>query len=428
MKNTDELIVEIKQEAFSKKLTGIYGCSKEKATLYAKRFQSAVDEYINVFGKPKEMTLVSAPGRTELGGNHTDHQQGCVLAASINLDIIGVAAKNNSKIIQLQSQGYPMNVVDITDLSVQENEREKSNSLIRGILNKISELGYPVGGFCAYTMSDVLKGSGLSSSAAFEILVGNIINHLFCNDELTPAELAQIGQYAENIYYGKPSGLMDQMASSVGNVVAIDFGKKENPTVEKVEFDFTQSGYALCIIDCGADHADLTDEYAAIPKEMKSIASYFGKSVLREVKQADFQMAILQLRKQYGDRAVLRAMHFFRDSTRAVEEANALKQNDFDSFLKKVKQSGQSSFMYLQNVIVSGAKQAQEIAVALAVCEELLQGEGAYRVHGGGFAGTVQAFVPTARIEIFCNRIEELFGRGSCHILNVRPVGGTIIA
>lgn len=391
------------------------------------RFNSIREQYEKEFGQIRELVYVSAPGRTEIGGNHTDHQHGCVLAGSVNLDIIAVAAKNDDNIIRIKSEGYPVDEINLNELAPDKNEFGKSSALIRGIAARFKELGFAVRGFNAYTSSNVLKGSGLSSSAAFEVLVANIINALFCEEKVSAVEIAKIGQYSENIYFGKPCGLMDQMASSIGGAVFIDFKTPDNPRIKKIEFDLAKEGYALCIIDTGADHADLTDEYAAIPSEMRAAANFFGKDYLREVDKNKFLAEISKLREHIGDRAVLRAYHFFKENERAFKEAKALEEKDFETFLELVKESGRSSYMYLQNVNVTGAKSGQAIGIVLALCEEYLQGKGAYRVHGGGFAGTVQAFVPLENLDDFKQNIEKSVGTGKCHILSIRSNGGTVL-
>ncbi len=306
-----------------------------------------------------------------------------------------------------------------------EEQFDKAIALIRGVIKRFVDLGYKIKGFDAYTTSNVLKGSGLSSSAAFEVLIGTIINGLFANNEVSPVEIAKFGQYAENVYYNKPSGLMDQMASSVGSVVAIDFDSTENPVVNKVEFDLQKHGHALCIIDSGADHADLTNEYAAIPADMKAIAQCLGKEYLRQVDEKEFYDNIQDIRRKVNDdRAVLRAIHFFNDNRRAQEEVEALKNNDFELFRALVKESGHSSYMYLQNVFSVNIPKNQAVSLTLALCDKILGDKGAYRVHGGGFAGTVQAFVPLDMLNEFKNRIEAVLGEGMCHVLSIRPVGG----
>ncbi|MBQ7817346.1 MAG: galactokinase [Oscillospiraceae bacterium] len=366
----------------------------------------------------------SAPGRTEIGGNHTDHQRGRVLAAAVNLDTKAAVRLNGSNIIRVQSQGYPLCEVDLSQLTPLSSEANTTPALIRGVAARFAEFGCKVQGFDAYVTSTVLPGSGLSSSAAFEVLIGTIINILFFDAKVSAPEVAAIGQYAENVFFGKPCGLMDQTASSVGNLVTIDFGNKEHPDIRRVDFDFSAVGYALCIIDSGADHADLTDEYAAIPGELKAVAAHFGKEVLTQVDEAEFYADLPAVRKTCGDRAVMRAIHIFEDNARVVKQVAALENGDFDAFLKLVTESGQSSYMYLQNVIPTGNTVHQEVAVALALCRHALQGQGAYRVHGGGFAGTVQAFVPLTILDSFRAQIDAVLGEGACHVLSIRPQGG----
>ena len=388
--------------------------------------RSALDAgFAAAFGGTPEHYF-SAPGRTEIGGNHTDHQQGRVLAAAVDLDTLAAVRCNSSHWIRVFSQGYPLYQVDITDLNPKQDEINTTPALIRGVAAEFVRLGCPVQGFDAYCQSTVLPGSGLSSSAAFEVLMGTILNHLFFDGRISPAKVAQIGQYAENVFFGKPCGLMDQTASAVGNLVTIDFLDKNAPVIRQVDFDFSACGHALCIIDTRASHADLTDEYAAIPQEMKAIAAYFGKEVLTQVPEADFYAAIPPLRELCGDRAVLRAIHFYQENARVGQQVDALEQGDFDAFLNLVKQSGHSSYMYLQNVIPAGSKRQQDVALALALCQHLLQGQGAYRVHGGGFAGTVQAFVPFSLLENFRSGIDAVLGQGACHVLSIRPQGGVV--
>ena len=365
----------------------------------------------------------SAPGRTEIGGNHTDHQRGRVLAAAVNLDTVAAVRENGTDTIRILSKGYPRCEINVKELAPKEWEINTTSALIRGVTARFAQLGCQVKGFDAYCESTVLPGSGLSSSAAFEVLIGTIINHLFYDAKASGAEVAQIGQYAENVFFGKPCGLMDQTASAVGNLVTIDFFHKDHPEIKPVSFDFSSCGHALCIIDSGADHADLTDEYAAVPGEIKAVAAYFGKEVLTQIEESTFFAAIPALRKTCGDRAVLRAVHFYQENQRVPQQVAALERGDFATFLKLVKESGHSSYMYLQNVIPAGCKQHQGVALALAMCEHYLQGKGAYRVHGGGFAGTVQAFVPFEILEEFCAGIDSVLGEGACHVLRIRPQG-----
>lgn len=366
----------------------------------------------------------SAPGRTEIGGNHTDHQRGRVLAAAVNLDTRAAVRVNGTRTIRILSKGYPMSQVDLDQLEPVAAEINSTPALIRGVVARFVQMGCPVSGFDAYCESTVLPGSGLSSSAAYEVLIGAIVNGLFFGGKATQPELAMIGQYAENVFFGKPCGLMDQMASAVGNLVTIDFFDKENPVIEPVNFDFAACGHALCIIDSQASHADLTDEYAAIPGELKSICAHFGKEVLTQIPEADFFAAIPQLRKTCGDRAVMRAIHFYQENARVPQQVAALKDGDFETFLALVKESGHSSYMYLQNVIPAGYKEHQDVAISLALCEHYLNGRGAYRVHGGGFAGTVQAFVPFDILESFRAGLDAVLGQGACHVLSIRPQGG----
>ena len=372
-----------------------------------------------------EGTFFSAPGRTEIGGNHTDHNHGRVLAGAVDLDIVGLAQKTGNDTIRLKSAEYDkIDVVDLTDLSLHP-EDTGSQSLIRGICAKCRELGYQVGGFDCYTITQVLKGSGLSSSAAFEVLVVTVISHLFNGGSIDPITAAKISQYAENVYFGKPSGLLDQMASSVGGVTAMDFADPSAPVVEKVTFDLASYGHALCVVDTGGNHADLTGEYAAIPQEMKAVAQFFGKEFLRQVDEAAFYEQLPQVRKAVGDRAVLRAMHFFDDDRLAHEEAQALKAGDFPGFLRKVRASGQSSLQRLQNVFAPQAPQEQGITLALSLSQRLLGEQGACRVHGGGFAGTIQAYVPFGLLDSYRQGMEHVFGKGSCYVLSFRQAGGT---
>ena len=386
--------------------------------------KAALDSgFAAAFGTAPERYF-SAPGRTEIGGNHTDHQHGRVLAAAVNLDTQAAVRLNGTNTIRVQSQGYPLCVVDLNCLTPQESEINSTPALIRGVAARFVELGCPVQGFDAYVESTVLPGSGLSSSAAFEVLIGTIVNHLFFDGRVSQPEIAMIGQYAENVFFGKPCGLMDQTASAVGSMVTIDFADPSAPVIEPIAFDFASCGHALCIIDTRASHADLTDEYAAVTRELKAICEHFGKAVLRDVPQADFFSAIPALRAKCGDRAVLRAIHFYADNDRVPMQVSALKSGDFDTFLSLVKDSGHSSYMYLQNVIPAGRTTQQDVGVALALCEHYLDGRGAYRVHGGGFAGTVQAFVPMDLLEAFRSGIDAALGEGACHVLSIRPQGG----
>ena len=368
--------------------------------------------------------LFSAPGRTEICGNHTDHQHGCVLAAAVNLETVAEVVLIEEPVIRIFSEGYAPVAVELDDLDVRQEEKNTTAGLVRGVAAAFRQRGAKLKGFRANVRSTVLPGSGLSSSAAFEVLIGTILNELFFYKRLTAVEIAQIGQYAENVYFGKPCGLMDQTASSVGGMVFIDFKDPAKPLVEKVEFDFESAGHGLCIIDCGADHANLTDEYAAIPGELRSLCALFGKEVLRDIPQETFFSGLPAIRGKVPDRAILRAIHFYQENARVQQQVAALKANDFPTFLRLVKASGRSSWMYLQNITPAGETMHQDMALALAMCDTLLGDAGAYRVHGGGFAGTVQAFVPVEMLESFRGGMEAVFGAGSCHVLSVRSSGG----
>ena len=366
----------------------------------------------------------SAPGRTEIGGNHTDHQRGRVLAGAVNLDTVAAVRISGTNVIRVQSKGYPLCQVDLDNLEPVAAEINSTPALIRGVAARFAQLGCKVGGFDAYCESTVLPGSGLSSSAAFEVLIGTIINHLFFDSRVSQAEVAQIGQYAENVFFGKPCGLMDQTASAVGGLVTIDFADKAHPDIRPVHFDFSTTGHALCIIDSRADHADLTDEYAAIPGELKEICDCLGREVTTEIPEEEFYAAIPKLRETCGDRAVMRAMHEYNENRRVPEQVACLEKGDFEGFLSLIRESGFSSWMYLQNVIPAGYVRQQPVAVALGLCEHYLRGKGAYRVHGGGFAGTVQAFVPFELLDSFRAGIDAALGEGACHVLSIRPQGG----
>ena len=377
------------------------------------------------YGRAAEY-IFSAPGRTELGGNHTDHQHGLVLAAAVTLDTKAAVAENNDGCIRVISEGYAPVTVRLNELEMQPEERNTTAALVRGVAAGFLRRRYGVRGFDAYIVSDVLPGSGLSSSAAFDVLIGTVINAL-SGGALSPAEVARIGQYAENEYFGKPSGLMDQTASTVGGIVAIDFADPGAPVITPVEFDFAECGYVLCIIDSGADHAELTEEYAAITNELKAVCRLFGKKHLREVDEREFYARIAEVRRAAGDRAALRAAHVFNENKRCAVETAALGRGDFERFLQLVSESGRSSWMYLQNVIPMGSTARQELAFALLLCERLLGGRGAFRVHGGGFAGTVQAFVPEDMLEQFRAGIASVLGAGSCHVLSIRREGGCMM-
>ena len=394
-------------------------------TLYisAERKRALDDGFQTVFGQMPQ-SYFSAPGRTEISGNHTDHQRGRVLAGAVNLDTQAAVRVNGTDKIRIQSKGYPMCQVELSQLEPVESEINSTPALVRGVAARFVQLGCQVQGFDAYVESTVLPGSGLSSSAAYEVLVGTIINHLFFDAKVSQPEIAQIGQYAENVFFGKPCGLMDQTASAVGGLVTIDFADKDHPVIRPVDFDFSTTGHALCIIDSRADHADLTDEYAAVTRELKEVSRFFGKEVITEIPEEEFYAGLSKLREICPDRAVMRAIHEYNENRRVPQQVACLERGDFEGFLKLTKESGFSSWMYLQNVIPLGYVDQQAMAVALALCEHYLQGKGAYRVHGGGFAGTVQAFVPVEILESFRQGIDGALGEGACHVLDIRPQGG----
>lgn len=388
------------------------------------RYINAAEKFKVLYPNREEIYIYSAPGRTEIGGNHTDHQHGCVLAAAINLDIIAVVAFHNEGVIRVQSAGYPQNHVDLNDLSVQKKETGSSSALIRGIASRFHEMGVKISGFDAYTTSDVLNGSGLSSSAAFEVLIGTIIDSHYNHGKAGAVEIAKIGQYAENVYFGKKSGLMDQMVSSVGGLVSIDFHDTENPAIKSFPYDFEKSGYCLCVTDTKGSHANLTDDYVAIRTEMENIASQFGKEFLRDVNENEFYSSIPELRKKCSDRAVMRAAHFFAENRRAILEADALSEGNMENFLALVRQSSESSANLLQNLYSCSQPTQQEIPLGIMLSRKLLGEKGAVRVHGGGFAGTIQAFVPEEKVNEYSQEMNRIFGDGSCYILRIRPVGG----
>ena len=379
------------------------------------------------FSTAGEVFFFRAPGRTELGGNHTDHQRGCVLAAGISLDAIGAAAKNARNVIRIFSTGFPSDEMNVSDLAPRVSEHSSSLALVRGVAAGFMEKGYRVSGFDAYTSSEVLPGSGLSSSAAFTVLLANMMNVFFAQGKESPVSLAKICRQAENLYYGKPSGLMDQMASSLGGIVAMDFKDPEEPLVKRITCDFGVLGYEVIIVETGADHAGLTDEYASIPREMKDVADVFGKDVLRDVDPEDFLMRIPEVRARVGDRAVLRAMHFFDEQERVKSEIHALESGDMALFLDLVNASGDSSWRYLQNIFLSNNPKKQEAAVVLALCRRLLGTSGACRIHGGGFGGTVLIIVEKERRESLVSRLDSVLGAGCCRTLRLVEAGGMLL-
>ena len=422
MHKTEELKEQLKSGALDARLTEIY-VDGALLSYQKERYMQAITEFERLFGAG-EAEIYSAPGRSEVGGNHTDHQHGQVLAASVNLDAIAVVRPAEDNCIRLKSDGYPMLTLELAELEPKPKEEGTSLGLMRGMAAGLQERGYSIGGFMAYATSDVLSGAGLSSSAAFEVLVGTILSGLYNDMRISPVEIAQIAQISENVYFGKPCGLMDQMACSVGGLIHIDFKDTEKPMVEKVEVDFASFDHSLCITDTKGSHADLTDDYAAIPAEMKQVASHFGKEVLRDVTEQEFYAKLAKLREKFGDRPVLRSLHFLKENARVGEQVKALKQGDFGRFLKLIEESGASSFQFLQNVYTNKDVQNQAVSVGLAVSTAILPGHGVCRVHGGGFAGTIQAFVKNNFVEEYRKALDQVYGEGACHVLKVRPIGG----
>ena len=418
---------ELSDGVHAARLASLYCCAPAETASEAARYAAVLDGLEKTFGFHAEAGLYSAPGRTEIGGNHTDHQHGRVLAGSVNIDMIAAAAPNDKNQLRVQSEGYDLCVIDLNDLEARKEEENTTASLLRGECAAFTQRGAKLAGLDVYVSSNVPKGSGVSSSAAFEVLIGVILNDCFMTEKVSPIAIAQIGQWAENVYFGKPCGLMDQMASSVGNIITIDFASPAKPVVEPVAVDFSKAGLALCILDSGADHADLTDEYAAIPAECRAVAAVCGGEVLRDVPFETFLAKLPECRRQCGDRAVLRAFHVYADNDRVAKQVAALHDGDFGTFLSLVNESGCSSWEYLQNVIPAGYKEHQEVGVTIAAAKHLLGDKGAVRVHGGGFAGTVQAFVPVEMLDEFKAGMEAILGEGRCHVLSIRPEGGAVL-
>ena len=426
MRSINSIRTSLAAGSYDMTLERLYCRPSQQLQPYRDRITQVLDGFMKEFGKTEdtEVAIYSAPGRTEIGGNHTDHQRGKVLTGSVDLDALACAAPNGSGSVRIFSEGYGLTEIDITDLAPVKEEENTTKAIIRGTLAAIADKGYEVRGFDAYVISDVPGGSGLSSSACFEVLIGVTVNGLFCGNAIPLAEIAKIGQYAENVYFGKPSGLLDQMGCALGGIVAIDFQDKAQAQYHSVDFDFASAGYALCIIDTGADHADLTGDYAAVPAEMKSVANAFGKEVLCEVDEDEFYRSVPQLRKKLGDRAVMRAIHYYTDCRRVEQQVEALERRDFDFFLRMVSSSGHSSYMYLQNVDTYRDPAHQPVALALAMAGYYLKNRGARRVHGGGFAGTIQAFVPLDMVDEFKAGMDSVLGEGACRVTYIRPIGG----
>ena len=419
---TSELLNYVKEGKLNSLLADIYG--EENVQSQATRYAEAISDFLSIYGE-REVTLFSVPGRSEISGNHTDHNHGKVLAGSINLDIIAVATKTDDGVITIKSKGFDEDVVD-TNSYTSPNEKDffKSNALIAGMATAFADAGYTKGGYIAYTTSNVFKGSGLSSSAAFEVMVGNILNYFYNDGKVENTEIAKMAQFAENVFFGKPCGLMDQMACAVGGFVYIDFKDTKNPVIEKIPFDLSAQGYALCIVNTGGNHADLNEDYASVPAEMKSVAKLFGAEYLRQISKKRVLDNVATIRETVGDRAILRAIHFFNENERVTKQARALKNENTANFFRYTKESGRSSFMYLQNVFTTKNVREQGLSLALAITDSVMSGKGgAFRVHGGGFAGTIQAFVPFALVEKYRTAIDSAFGSGACHVLRIRPYG-----
>ena len=419
-----EFINAVKSGEMDEKLRTVYVLDSE-VEKQKPRYISLLEEFIKLFGDDRDVIITSAPGRTEVCGNHTDHNNGKVMAASINLDAIAVCAKSSDNRIRVKSQGHAMNEVNITKLLPDEAEFGHSTAMVRGVVAKIKNLGFEIGGFDAVTTSDVMGGSGLSSSAAFEVLLGTTVSYLFNDGKISAVDIAKVAQYSENVFFGKPCGLLDQMASSVGTFVSIDFESTEKPVIKKVDYDFSTSGHSLCIVDTGGNHSDLTDDYAAVRAEMESVAAAMGKNVLREISFEDFKKALPEIKDKVNDRAIIRAFHFYNENIRVEKAVSALESGDFDAFKQIIIDSGHSSYMYNQNVFAPSNPTEQKLSVALCMSEDILKGKGAWRVHGGGFAGTIQAFVPNDMLDEYKTAMESVFGEGNCHVLIIRPVGGT---
>ncbi len=426
MKNI-ELVENINNGALDSKFAALYG--KENVESAKQRYTDAIEKFTEAYGCDRELSLFSVAGRSELSGNHTDHNRGCVVAASISLDVIAVASPTDDGMITVISEGFGKDTVNIAEFCAPITEKfGTSESIIAGMCAGLSNSGYKTGGFVAYITSNVLKGSGLSSSAAFEDMIGTIESHLYNDGRVDNVEIAKLAQWAENNFFGKPCGLMDQVACAVGGIVAIDFKNTKDPVITPIDFDITGAGYNLCIVNTGGNHADLTDDYASVPAEMKSVAAYFGKEVLREVDENEVIANIASLREKLGDRAVMRALHFFEENKRVGMQKAALESGNLDAFFENVKSSGRSSFCYLQNVYTNKNVSEQGLSLALCLAERILKDKkAAWRVHGGGFAGTIQAFVPSDAVAEFKNTMDSCFGEGACIVLNVRPVGATKI-
>ncbi len=421
-----EIISAVNEGRFDESFKSVY-ISDEALDYQKPRYIRILKRFIELFGDERDVMLLSAPGRTEICGNHTDHNNGKVLAAAINLDAIAVAAKSGGNTVREKSEGHGLNSIDISNLEPSASGYGKSSSMIKGVIASLHGRGYNIGAFDACTASDVMGGSGLSSSAAFEVLIGTIVSYLFNDGKIDAVTIAKASQYSENVFFGKPSGLLDQMASSVGTFVTIDFESTKNPLIRKIDYDFLKSGHSLCIVDTHGSHSDLTDDYAAVRGEMEAVAKAMGEKVLRRVDENKFYAHIPKLLGKVSDRAILRACHFFNENKRVDNAIAALENNDFEQFKNVVISSGMSSFLYNQNVYSTKSPNEQKLSLALCISQQILEGRGAWRVHGGGFAGTIQAFVPNDMLDEYRLAMESVFGKDSCYVLTIRPIGGTRI-
>ena len=420
---SQELLTILEGCELDAKLTALYG--EENLSAAKARYADAIARFNEIYGADRDISIYTVAGRSELSGNHTDHNHGCVVAASISLDIIAVASATDDGIVRVKSEGFEEDVVKLSEYTAPDKSKYgTSESIIAGMCAGLSENGHNVGGFVAYTTSSVLKGSGLSSSAAFEDMIGTIESHLYNDGKVDNVEIAKLSQYAENKFFGKPCGLMDQVACAVGGIVAIDFADTKNPIIEPIDFDISGAGYNLCIVNTGGNHADLTDDYASIPTEMKSVAAHFGKEFLRDIDECEVMANLPALRDALGDRAILRALHFFDENRRVAKQKAALQSGDLDSFFDNVKASGRSSFCYLQNVYTTKNVSEQGLSLAICLTDGFMNGkEGAFRVHGGGFAGTIQAYLKEQDVEEYRTLMDSVFGEVACLVLRVRPYG-----
>lgn len=421
MDRWDLMVQKLETPEVAEELARLYGKDEQTVRFQQTRYAGLIRKHRDLFGDRGEIALISAPGRTEIGGNHTDHNHGRVLAASVNLDALCAVTPREDLQVRFHSEGYPAIEMDLTDLSVRPEEEGTTRALIRGVAAGMAETGYKIGGFDAVVTSTVAGGSGLSSSAALEVMLTGVLDALYNRFDMPFVLRAQIGQRAENAYFGKPSGLLDQMASAAGGLVTVDFRDPAKPEVRALQYDFAQKGYSLVVVATGGSHADLTDQYAAVPAEMKAVARIFGQEVLRGISLEQLMERAGEIRKEAGERALMRAVHFVTEDERVPEQVKALEEDRIGDFLQLIIDSGRSSYMYLQNVYAP--KTDQSLSLALCMAEQMLQGKGAWRIHGGGFAGTTLNFVPTEDVERFVKTMNRTFGESACTVLNIRPEG-----